>query len=149
VSLGASHLHALFLKSRRRVRELLLALYLNHRSRLQSIPDEKNLTASGNIRQDIFATRGNFFLIIFAARGKLRGMSDAELTTADVAARLDSPERTVRLWCKQGRFEGARAVSTPRGDYWIIPASALKTFQKPERGRPTTKAKASKKGGKK
>lgn len=65
-----------------------------------------------------------------------------ELTTADVAARLDAPERTVRLWCKQGRFEGARSVATPRGDYWVIPVSALKTFQKPERGRPTTKAKA-------
>ena len=59
-----------------------------------------------------------------------------ELTTADVAAKLNTPERTVRLWCKQGRFEGARSVSTPRGDYWTIPASALKTFQKPERGRP-------------
>ncbi|MDT5268295.1 MAG: hypothetical protein QOH49_481 [Acidobacteriota bacterium] len=59
-----------------------------------------------------------------------------ELTTADVAAKLNTPERTVRLWCKQGRFAGARSVSTPRGDYWTIPAAALKTFQKPERGRP-------------
>jgi hypothetical protein len=59
-----------------------------------------------------------------------------ELTTADVAAKLNRPERTVRLWCKQGRFEGARPVSTPRGDYWTIPAAALKTFQEPERGRP-------------
>jgi hypothetical protein len=59
-----------------------------------------------------------------------------ELTTADVAAKLNTPERTVRLWCKQGRFTGARSVNTPRGDYWIIPAAALKTFQKPERGRP-------------
>lgn len=81
-------------------------------------------------------------LIYFAGRGKLRGMNDAELTTADAAARLGTPERTVRLWCKQGRFEGARAVSTPRGDYWLIPAGALKTFQKPERGRPATKPKA-------
>ena len=71
-----------------------------------------------------------------------------ELTTADVAAKLNRPERTVRLWCKQGRFEGARSVSTPRGDYWTIPASALKTFQEPERGRPPSK-KAAKKGEKK
>lgn len=82
-------------------------------------------------------------------------MSD-ELTTADVAARLNRPERTVRLWCKQGRFEGARSVQTPRGDYWKIPASALKNFQEPERGRPVTKpktngggtSKRAKKGGK-
>lgn len=62
-------------------------------------------------------------------------MSD-ELTTADVAKRLDRPERTVRLWCKQGRFAGARSVTTPRGDYWLIPAAALNGFQAPERGRP-------------
>ena len=67
-------------------------------------------------------------------------MSD-ELTTADVARRLDRPERTVRLWCKQGRFPGARSVTTPRGDYWLIPADDLKNFQEPERGRPA-KAKA-------
>jgi Helix-turn-helix domain len=59
-----------------------------------------------------------------------------DLTTADVAARLDRPERTVRLWCKQGRFAGARSVTTPRGDYWLIPTAALKDFQAPERGRP-------------
>lgn len=62
-------------------------------------------------------------------------MSD-ELTTADVAERLDRPERTIRLWCKQGLFSGARAVDTPRGSYWLIPASALKGFQEPPRGRP-------------
>jgi hypothetical protein len=59
-----------------------------------------------------------------------------DLTTADVAARLDRPERTVRLWCKQGRLPGARPVTTPRGDYWLIPAAALTDFQAPERGRP-------------
>jgi hypothetical protein len=82
-------------------------------------------------------------------------MANAELTTADVAVRLGRPERTVRLWCKQGRFDGAHAVSTPRGDYWVIPESALKNFQEPERGRPATNpnsngaAKPKKKGSKK
>ena len=59
-----------------------------------------------------------------------------ELTTAEVAARLNRPERTIRLWCKQGLFAGARSVDTPRGAYWQIPASALKDFQEPTRGRP-------------
>jgi hypothetical protein len=58
-----------------------------------------------------------------------------ELTTADVAERLKRPERTVRLWCKQGLLAGARAVNTPRGDYWIIPATALKDFAPPTLGR--------------
>jgi hypothetical protein len=62
-------------------------------------------------------------------------MSD-ELTTAEVAERLGAPERTIRLWCKQGLFEGARSVETPRGPYWMIPAAALKTFQRPSMGRP-------------
>jgi excisionase family DNA binding protein len=60
---------------------------------------------------------------------------NAELTTTQVAERLNTPERTIRLWCKQGRFTGARSVDTPRGNYWLIPESALKGFEKPLRGR--------------
>jgi hypothetical protein len=63
----------------------------------------------------------------------------AELTTTDVAERLGRPERTVRLWCKQGLFLGARSVSTPRGDYWVIPESALKDFKEPKMGRRPSK----------
>jgi hypothetical protein len=59
-----------------------------------------------------------------------------ELTTAQVAERLDAPERTIRLWCKQGLFTGARSVDTPRGNYWLIPETALKSFVKPAMGRP-------------
>jgi excisionase family DNA binding protein len=61
---------------------------------------------------------------------------NSDLTTAQVSERLGTPERTVRLWCKQGRFDGARPVDTPRGSYWLIPESALKNFEKPELGRP-------------
>jgi hypothetical protein len=63
-------------------------------------------------------------------------MGEHELTTAEAGTRLGRPERTIRLWCKQGRFEGARVMTTPRGDYWLIPESALKTFQVPPLGRP-------------
>jgi hypothetical protein len=59
-----------------------------------------------------------------------------EMTTAQVSERLDTPERTIRLWCKQGRFNGARVMETPRGPYWLIPESDLKNFQKPQPGRP-------------
>lgn len=59
-----------------------------------------------------------------------------ELTTAAAAERLDTPERTIRLWCKQGKFQGARAVETPRGSYWMIPSRDLEGFQKPTLGRP-------------
>jgi Helix-turn-helix domain len=67
---------------------------------------------------------------------------ETELTTGQVAERLDTPERTVRLWCKQGRFQGARAVDSPRGVYWLVPESALVGFEKPARGRPKPAQKA-------
>ncbi len=68
------------------------------------------------------------------------------MTTAQVSERLDTPERTIRLWCKQGRFNGARVMETPRGSYWLIPESDLKNFQKPQPGRPPkAKAEASRK----
>lgn len=60
-------------------------------------------------------------------------MSSANLlSTADVAERLDVDESTVRLWCRQDRFEGAQLV----GRDWVIPAAALDAFQKPKMGRP-------------
>jgi hypothetical protein len=67
-------------------------------------------------------------------------MGTEVLTTKEAAARLDESDRLVRLWCKQGRFPGAKMVTHPRGDYWTIPASDLKDFVKPRPG-PTPKAK--------
>ena len=84
-------------------------------------------------------------------------MSTETLTTSEAAARLGESDRLVRLWCKQGRFPGAKLVEHPRGDYWTIPASDLKGFVKPKPG-PVPKAKANgsfsakksaKKGGRK
>lgn len=81
-------------------------------------------------------------------------MSVEELTTSEAASRLGESDRLVRLWCKQGRFPNARLVSHPRGDYWTIPASDLKSFVKPRPG-PAPKPKTNgagaskKKGGKK
>jgi hypothetical protein len=87
-------------------------------------------------------------LIIFAACGKVRGMSTKELTTSEAAARLDESNRLVRLWCQQGRFPHARRVEHPRGDYWIIPAGDLQGFVKPKPG-PAPKAKPGQSNGKK
>ena len=63
-------------------------------------------------------------------------MSERELTTSEAAARLEADARLVRLWCQQGRFRNARLVEHPRGDYWVIPESALVGFEKPKMGRP-------------
>ena len=75
-------------------------------------------------------------------------MADAELTSSQVAERLEVSPATVRLWCSQGRFKSARRVEHPRGDYWIVPERELRDFEPPKMGRPPQK-KATKKGGKK
>lgn len=74
-------------------------------------------------------------------------MGNETLTTGEAAARLGESDRLVRLWCKQGRFPGAKLVEHPRGDYWTIPAGALKDFVRPKPG-PVPKAKPEKPAGK-
>ena len=66
-----------------------------------------------------------------------------ELTAAEVAERLQVGRSTVNLWCRQGKFTGARREDSPVGTYWLIPESALKTFVKPRRG-PVPQAKPEK-----
>ncbi|HEX8503704.1 MAG TPA: helix-turn-helix domain-containing protein [Pyrinomonadaceae bacterium] len=75
-------------------------------------------------------------------------MSTETLTTGEAAARLGESDRLVRLWCKQGRFPGAKLVEHPRGDYWTIPARDLKDFVKPKPG-PAPKPKAAEKAPRK
>lgn len=64
-----------------------------------------------------------------------------ELTTTEAAERLGVAQVTVRLWCKQGRFKGARSVETPRGPVWYIPEGALEGVG-PRKPGPAPKAKA-------
>ena len=59
-----------------------------------------------------------------------------ELTAAQVAARLEVGRSTVNLWCRQGRFPGARVEVSPVGDYWLIPERDLEDFTPPKRGAP-------------
>lgn len=58
------------------------------------------------------------------------------MTAAQVADRLNVGRSTVNLWCRQGRFPGARLEESPVGSYWLIPGSDLKGFKKPTPGRP-------------
>ncbi len=77
-----------------------------------------------------------------------------ELTAAQAAERLGVGRSTVNLWCRRGKFPGARIEASPVGDYWLIPEKDLAGFKPPERGRPAkangaAKQPAAKKGGKK
>lgn len=59
-----------------------------------------------------------------------------DLTSSQVAERLNVAHSTVRAWCNRGLFPSATRHETPAGSYWIIPDSDLKGFVRPEPGRP-------------
>jgi hypothetical protein len=68
-----------------------------------------------------------------------------ELTITQATERLqargiDVARRTVASWIEQGLFT-RRLVETPTGNYWVIPAHEVDSFEKPKVGRPP-KAKA-------
>lgn len=86
----------------------------------------------------------------------------SELSTNEVAERMNVSVHTVRWWCRNGLLPNAREVSESRGSVWKIPASDLVDFTPPKKtGRPpnakaspakangATKKPATKKGGKK
>jgi hypothetical protein len=68
------------------------------------------------------------------------------LNVHQVAERLGVPVSSVRVWVWKGRFAGARKESTPLGDYWEIPESALEGFELSKPGpKPGSKRKGTKK----
>lgn len=61
------------------------------------------------------------------------------LTVREVAEQLGyahgQAHSSIRIWCAEGRFPGARLEHPPAGSpYWLIPESALKGFVKRPRG---------------
>jgi Helix-turn-helix domain len=60
-----------------------------------------------------------------------------EMTSKQVAERLDVAHSTVRAWCNKGLFPNATRHETPAGSYWTIPESDLKGFKQPQAGRPS------------
>ena len=99
-----------------------------------------------------FAHALKFPLTECNAGAKVSRMASSELTSTQVAERMDVAPATVRLWCSQGKFKHARLVEHPRGDYWVIPENDLHGFEKPRMGRPpktATNGNGGKKGAKK
>ncbi len=58
------------------------------------------------------------------------------LTVREAAEELKAALSSVRLWAKNGKLMGAQLRTSPAGDYWLIPESSLKAFQKGSAGRP-------------
>lgn len=69
------------------------------------------------------------------------------LTVREAASRIGAAVDSVRIWASKGRFPGARKESSPIGDYWLIPETALEGFAMGTPGRPpkAEKEKATKK----
>jgi Helix-turn-helix domain len=70
------------------------------------------------------------------------------LTVREVADKLGAAVVSVRIWANRGRFPGARKESTPFGEFWLIPETALEGFSMGNPGRPPKKASSKKRGGK-
>ncbi len=71
-----------------------------------------------------------------------------ELTITQATERLQSrgidvARRTVASWVEQGMLT-SRLVETPAGNYWVIPAREVESFQPPKPGRPPKSAGAGK-----
>ena len=57
------------------------------------------------------------------------------LTTNEVAEEMGVAYTTVMLWIKQRKLEAVKREH-PRGDYYEVPASALKKLERGSKGRP-------------
>jgi hypothetical protein len=68
--------------------------------------------------------------------------TDKMLTVKEAAAKIGSPEASIRVWLNRGRFPGAHLEQTPIGPYWLIPESALENFKLGKAGRPPKAADA-------
>ena len=73
----------------------------------------------------------------------MAGKEPTMLTVREVSERTGAAIPTVNLWCRSGRLAGAYQESSPYGDYWLIPESALEGIVVRGRGRPP-KAKTAK-----
>ena len=69
------------------------------------------------------------------------------ITTREFAAATQTPYQTVVRWAQTGVIPGAKREETLRGPVWLIPQTAIETFEdwKPKIGRPL-KPTAAKKG---
>jgi hypothetical protein len=82
----------------------------------------------------------NYFLYNYPSRAlRFPAMSENELSTAQVAARMKVSVHTVRWWCRNGLLPNAYEAQESRGAVWKIPEGALTDFQPPKKtGRPRT-----------
>lgn len=57
-----------------------------------------------------------------------------EFTIAEVAVRFERDRSSVLRWIQSKKFPNARLVSSPLGDYWLIPENDINSFERPTPG---------------
>ena len=73
--------------------------------------------------------------------GAMAKKGEKMLTIREVAEITGASPSSIRVWLsddaeRNRRFPGARKESSPIGDYWLIPESALEGFEMGKPGRP-------------
>ena len=64
-------------------------------------------------------------------------MSKSDLTTAQVAERMNVSVHAVRFWIKRGLLPNAYEMEESRGNVWMIPEGDIRGFEPPKKtGRP-------------
>ena len=81
---------------------------------------------------------GKLFSLLICTDGLVfLTMSKPDLTTSQVAERLNVSVHAVRFWIKRGLLPNAYAKEETRGSVWMIPEGDLKGFEPPKKtGRP-------------
>ncbi len=92
----------------------------------------------------------NYFLYFPCTHGLVFPlMSKSDLTTSQVAERMNVSVHSVRFWIKRGLLPNAYEMEESRGNVWMIPEGDLRGFEPPKKtGRPP-KAKPAQSSGKK
>ena len=57
-----------------------------------------------------------------------------EFTIAQLAEKFQRDRSSILRWIQSGKFPNARLITSPLGEYWIIPAGDIENFKLPTPG---------------
>ena len=63
-------------------------------------------------------------------------MKKGMILLKEFSRRSGVPYPTLVRWVREGRIPGALMETSPTGSFWVVPESALKTWERPKLGRP-------------
>ena len=83
----------------------------------------------------------NHWRVVDTLRFVMAKKVEKMLTIREVSQMTGAAPSSIRVWLndddeRKRRFPGARKVSSPIGDYWLIPENDVQDYKNPGRGRP-------------